>query len=323
MNTQDIMNLTPGQLKKMPREELARSVSALASAANKRLRNFEKLNIETAATKTVKRTGGNFSVKGKSIPELIQEHKRATSFLQSKTGNLKKGAAKEQRARAQREKITKDRALTTRELIKADSRDIAKRSTEQLRKDLEHAAAVANKRINALGESGMKSKALTNALEGGGYYGVGENATREEIVAELARAKLFLDDKGSTVSGATRIHKNLEKRLDESLTQQDVKGLWKVYNKLMEKKPALVRRFTSGTVQKLIANQFATRKQASTQIGFNSKKARVFKHINELLDEMYKERQVARDDIARGNHTFSDVTNPFAEGDNIQAERNF
>ena len=67
----------------MSRKELAKAVSILASAANKRLKRIEQAGLEdySSAYRYIQRTGGKFSVKGKSKDELILEYKRAKGFL--------------------------------------------------------------------------------------------------------------------------------------------------------------------------------------------------------------------------------------------------
>ncbi len=100
MKIDDIMKITPGQLRKMDRAKLADTVSILASAANKRLKRAEQAGVKTAATESVQRSGGKFSVKGKDVTQLVQEAQRATRFLNSATGGLGKTSVKQSRERA-------------------------------------------------------------------------------------------------------------------------------------------------------------------------------------------------------------------------------
>lgn len=83
------LHYTKGDLQKMNPKELRVVVSKLASASNKRLKNFSKLNIESPATANVYSSGGKFSVKGKNTDDLIDEYFRAKRFLKSETGTIK------------------------------------------------------------------------------------------------------------------------------------------------------------------------------------------------------------------------------------------
>lgn len=91
MKISDVMNLTPGKLAKLDRAELAKVVSTLASAANKRLRSIERANLTSSslAYEYVKRGGGDFSAKGKNLQELDIEYQRVTGFLKRNTSTVK------------------------------------------------------------------------------------------------------------------------------------------------------------------------------------------------------------------------------------------
>ena len=82
MNISDI-NYTTRQLLSMTRSEMAKVVSKLASAANKRLKRIEQAGLKeySSAYRYIQSSGGKFSVKGKSKEELILEYKRAKGYL--------------------------------------------------------------------------------------------------------------------------------------------------------------------------------------------------------------------------------------------------
>lgn len=84
----DLVNLSATQIKNLNRRELSQVVSRLSSAANKRLKRFEKAGIETPATRAVMKTG-KFSVKGKDLKQLRTEYKRVKGFLTNETGTRK------------------------------------------------------------------------------------------------------------------------------------------------------------------------------------------------------------------------------------------
>lgn len=85
----DLVNLSATQIANMNRTELSHVVSRLSSAANKRLKRFEKAGSSTPATRWVEKTGGKFSVKDKDIQQLRSEYIRVKGFLGSETGTRK------------------------------------------------------------------------------------------------------------------------------------------------------------------------------------------------------------------------------------------
>lgn len=84
----DLVNLTATQLRDMNRSQLAKVVSRLGSAGNKRLVRFAKAGITTPATRHAEKKG-KFSVKGKDIAQLRTEYKRVKGFLTSETSTRK------------------------------------------------------------------------------------------------------------------------------------------------------------------------------------------------------------------------------------------
>lgn len=324
MTVKDIMQIKPGQLRKMDRSELARTVSSLASAANKRLKNFERNEIQTPATKAVARSGGKFSVKDKDVTQLVKEFDRAKKFLQSGSGNLREN----QNLRRQVETKTrteKAKALTVPELKKATERDVNKLTDEELRETLKRISATANRRIDKLLDAGIKSKALTNVLENEGLFLNGELTNRVDIINELKRARQFLKAKGSTVSGAQRIHANLEKRLGLSIDTWQTDRLWDAYNIVNQKWPALVKNYDSEKTQIFIAKMIKERRgrRPTTEAGQERMVDELVKAAERELRIAYEQREEAKADIARGNESFRDVTGAEQERNNLSSRRNF
>lgn len=90
LSVQDILNLDYDTFMNLSRSEMAVVTSRLASAANKRLRNFEKKGLtESPAYQKAMKSGGNFSVKGKDLNALRAEYKRVRQFTESKVSTVK------------------------------------------------------------------------------------------------------------------------------------------------------------------------------------------------------------------------------------------
>lgn len=85
----DILDLPLSTIMSMSRNDLAKTVSKLASAGNKRLVRLQKQNITTPASEYILKHGGKFSVAGKNVAELREEFQRAKGFFESKTATVR------------------------------------------------------------------------------------------------------------------------------------------------------------------------------------------------------------------------------------------
>lgn len=83
-----ILDLTPEELLKMSRADMARNISKLASASNKRIKRLEDSGIYSPSVEYVKRHGGKFSVAGKNKNQLLTEFLRLQEFMGSKTSTI-------------------------------------------------------------------------------------------------------------------------------------------------------------------------------------------------------------------------------------------
>lgn len=84
-----ILGMDIETLVRMDRRELAKNVSILASAANKRLRRIEKAGEKDAfAYSKIMERHGDFSVKGKDLNELRKEFVQVKGFLQNQTSTV-------------------------------------------------------------------------------------------------------------------------------------------------------------------------------------------------------------------------------------------
>lgn len=88
-NIETLLTLSSRDVSKMSRQELARVVSQLASAGNKRLRRLEAspMGTESRPYKSAMEVG-NFSVAGKNQGQLQNEFKRVSTFLKAKTSTV-------------------------------------------------------------------------------------------------------------------------------------------------------------------------------------------------------------------------------------------
>lgn len=122
-----LLNMELNDLRKMSRADLARNVSKLASAANKRIVRIEKAGVYSPSVEYVKQHGGKFSVAGKSKQQLLIEYNRVADFLTSKTSSVR-GA----------KKWEKDVAKGVREILKGNQTQKAtgeKKTKKEQRED--------------------------------------------------------------------------------------------------------------------------------------------------------------------------------------------
>lgn len=89
LTIQDIMSMDMKKFESYSLREQREITSRLASAANKRLKTFERKEIVNPAVLKMQMEGGKISVKNKNPDELKEEYFRAKSFLKSKFSTQK------------------------------------------------------------------------------------------------------------------------------------------------------------------------------------------------------------------------------------------
>ena len=86
----DLVHLSATQIKGYDRQNLARIVTKLNSAANKRVTRLEKAGYNTPAMRAAKvDKGQRFSVAGKNLKQLRAEYIRVSNFLKADTSTKK------------------------------------------------------------------------------------------------------------------------------------------------------------------------------------------------------------------------------------------
>lgn len=86
--TKQLLSLDEKDFLSLGRSDLAKVVSRLSSTANKRLKEFEERDQKSYATKRARKSGGNFSVKGKDLNALRHEYARVKTFLRDETSTV-------------------------------------------------------------------------------------------------------------------------------------------------------------------------------------------------------------------------------------------
>ena len=89
-SVKDLIHLSATQIKGYDRQNLARIVTKLNSAANKRVTRLEKAGYSTPAMRAAKvDKGQRFSVAGKNLKQLRAEYIRVSNFLKADTSTKK------------------------------------------------------------------------------------------------------------------------------------------------------------------------------------------------------------------------------------------
>lgn len=105
--------------------------------------------------------------------------------------------------------------LTVEQILTMGDEALNKTNKRQLSHMLRTVSLAANKRITRLENNERKGGIATDALEAvrdsGGRFSVG-NKNRNQIYAELARAREFMNYKTSTITGAIEVRKDRERR---------------------------------------------------------------------------------------------------------------
>lgn len=110
----DYLDMSPKQLMSLSRKELAKAVTIIDSAANKRMKRLRQAGVDSPELKSFESTSGagsKFSVKGKSLNDLRQQFVQTRNFMKAKTSSLG-GAKKVQSNLMKRLNIPKGQKLT-------------------------------------------------------------------------------------------------------------------------------------------------------------------------------------------------------------------
>lgn len=143
--------------------------------------------------------------------------------------------------------------MTAEEIINLGDDILSKLDKRDLQRAVRTTALVANKRLKRLkaqakhegkkdskyiekvsGKHKIALDALNAITEQGkvsGTFGVGKNKTRNELYAELARIRRFLNMKTSTLKGAKQVRQAREKRLFKETREEAKKRARKEYTK--------------------------------------------------------------------------------------------
>lgn len=140
------------------------------------------------------------------------------------------------------------------DILKIDIEDISKMSRSELAKTVKTLGDVANKRLNRAMTKTDISPAVKSLLNSGGKVKTG-GKTRNQLLSEYKRVSQFLQNKTSTQIGYRRVKKEFEARIGGSITPEQTKSLWGVYNKITSLDPNFSAKYGSTQLQSDIRDE--------------------------------------------------------------------
>lgn len=166
--------------------------------------------------------------------------------LQNPEPTKNKRAPKKSRSRKPKApKTSFTKGMSTQDILNIDLATFNKLNTQQMSEMVQRLSSTANKRLKALRNMGSDSPALraVNRSRRGNFTTRGKNLN--ELRAEFVRAKNFLENKTSTVSGWKKVRNEIIESLQEegiNITISNFDNLWKAFNKLAEGNPLYFER---------------------------------------------------------------------------------
>ena len=146
--------------------------------------------------------------------------------------------------------------MTVKEILNISPEQLMKLNKRDISRALRKVSLAANKRIDRLKSKAVKTKegyipkskgsqintSALNWVTDDGHkrfkFGVKKASTRNEMIAQLHKAKQFMEMKTSTVGGAIAVRKNIEKRLFGKTREQAARGV-----KTKKEKAAIYSRY--------------------------------------------------------------------------------
>lgn len=168
---------------------------------------------------------------------------------------------------------------SVKDIAKMSQNQLNKLTDRELRQATSRLVSASNKRIRRLQEADMQTKALESI--GGQQFSI-KGKSREDVLAEFAKASHFLELKTSTVTEARKAIKEVERVTGEELTSEEITLLNQAYGTLKDKAQAIVN-----------ANYNQIRSEIAESIvqsrGGNVPKDAIIQNAQDILTEVYED----------------------------------
>lgn len=171
--------------------------------------------------------------------------------------------------------------MTIKEILGLEPEQLMRMNRKELATVTSLLSRGANKRMQRLEAKQLDTPALQGLERSGGRFSTrGKNLN--ELRSEFYRVSHFLNAKTSTITGAKRVHKEIEERIGGSLTPNQMKEFWHTYRKLKELEPAALADYGSEQMQQYLRKEFV-------DSGFDSQTA--LDLAGEEINQAYEERE--------------------------------
>ncbi len=159
-------------------------------------------------------------------------------------------------------------------------KDVASKTRAELAKECRRVFDIANKRINRLNSSGLMSPALHSVLKEGKFYAKG--ADLHKLQHEYARCISFLNMDTSTVSGARKYEKHIEKIMGGKLSTAQKSVLFDAFRRIKEVSPAGLMSYGSDRLISYLADEIRSEDDNINAVDEPDFKGLVEKAMNEV-----------------------------------------
>lgn len=191
--------------------------------------------------------------------------------------------------------------LSVNDIISMSGADLSKLSLSDLRKVTGRLVSAGNKRIRRLEQAGLTPSSLAKLdISGGAFSTKGKDVN--QLRAEFVRARQFLKNKTSTVSGYKKQLKDTEKRLQEkgvNVEPGTAEKLLNLYSRLKETNPEVSTRALKYTALKTIANEIRLETGDSTE--------EILANIRDELRKQYEKNEDLSEDVSEFFEPFNDI----------------
>ena len=134
----------------------------------------------------------------------MAKKKKKKNQKASQLASNNKPKQQQQSSKASHYQRKQERYLEKKQREKAVPKKLSKMELEQWKRQLEPLVTEANHRIEMIQHAGYVSYALDRVIKEGGddHFDLESVNTREKLLREMTRIRVFMNDKGSTVDGA-------------------------------------------------------------------------------------------------------------------------
>lgn len=186
--------------------------------------------------------------------------------------------------------------MTIKEIMSMTPAQFNKLTEPELRKVTTQLVSAANKRVRRFEESGQRSPALSHVMEHGGRFST-KDKTFNQIRAEYARTRRFLESETGNIRGARRVENRVISGLRGAgvdISPDQYNSFWAAYEKLKEVSPEVAeKRF-----------KYMAMRELSDRIEDGRDPEAIARTIAQDFNQIYERQEQIAQDIANVSDFF-------------------